>query len=262
MSASFFSLQSDVNKSTNLFFGRTQLGMDVGVAFNSTLVRNSLAECYYITDGASSGRYNGGCGCLADKQYRNCQSEFSPYKNIAPPPYSGKAYGGTQFGDKCTCKDPKLAENDQPDQSHGSMSCFWRGPALKLGNHRVWNGSEFDEAMAQRHNFPFSDYDDKTHGMIARRWTEVVLNTGLVHEKMRQDPGATAWAVYYNDPPKFHQPVDQVISIAKGLQAQLHARYHVELPLVRIAMNEPVSAEKGPFSEHSEHAAADKLIAV
>merc|ERR1719282_1671431 len=94
-----------------------------GVVFHTELVESTLARCYYYTDAMSYGRYNGGCGCFAEKSERTCSSQHSPYHNIGP---DGKFVDGdSKYATDCLCKSAESVPKE---------ACFWRGAAYNTSH--------------------------------------------------------------------------------------------------------------------------------
>lgn len=191
-----------------------------GVIFNSTLVETKLARCYYATDGSTESRFNGGCGCKANRDDISCSNPRSPY-NVHEA-------GDSPLNEKCRCK----------SNAPYTGTCFWRGPAFNT-SHGLWGKSELQSAIQDRLDLASwheADIND-----------EAVLDAGLVREVLKTDPASAIVAVFYYDDAQHPQDTPGHVAGAKRIQRQLMEHFGVMLPIVGAKQHVVVSSEQGPF---------------
>jgi len=221
------------------FYGRNPFADGAGIVFNLTLVNQELGKCFYVYDGGVTDRYNGGCGCEASKADMNCKSSTSPFQNHLPDGSGQMAYGDTDFGKKCLCKDPQL------DPSIDGHACVWRGPAFQESADSFFGKSELAEMVVQREKFNLNA-DDIAHRRTGKNYTEVLIDSHRLDLSMTRDPAATVLGLYYNHP---GMPWQNPKASAQTIQKEIQALYGVKLPLVRVNIGAVVSEQQGPFSE-------------
>jgi len=228
LSASYANLDIGTSKTTGEFFGVFYFSDMVGFVFNSTLVQEELARCYYVGDGMTWARYNGGCGCKAPKADQNCKSAHSPYANVGP---DGKVVDGdTPEAAKCKCTDDQaLPPKD---------GCFWPGPAYNTSARP--GPSEFPEFVAQSHLSPVS--------------SEVVLDVLRLKRALAADPASAILGVFYIKRQAFESypkmSAKHNLGVAHGLQDTIKGKYGVVLPIVGLDMDAKLSRDRGPFFAH------------
>lgn len=225
LSTEFFNLRIGTNQKS-YFTAEFYFAAGAGVVFNSTLM-NDLARCFYIFDGRSVDRYNGGCGCLADSKYMNCQSPYSPFRNVAP---DGKFItGNSPDAMRCHCT----------KDSSTNSGCFWRGPTYNTSTG-LYGASEMQQFVEMREK-------DAPH---IGTWDEVVIDARKLHDVLARDPASAFVGVFFfwnSDGAQFNAGR---LATAKSVQRALKAKYGVDLPLVGINQSVVVSADRGPFFEY------------
>jgi len=239
-SATFFNRHIGVDNSSR-FVGKFSFGSNVGVVFNTTLVQKLLGRCYYIADGESFFRYNGGCGCKASSAvWANCSSPHCPFNNIGPD--GRPVLGDSPEAVRCQCKkgEPSFKLASKWGPQYFESSCFWRGPAYETSTG-PFGGSEMEQFVEMRLEQAVEH---------PGTWDEVVIDDRRLLEVLARDPASAVLGVFFFD--NHDTPKDNPKSIiqAETLQQALAAKYGVQLPVVGINQSIVVSKDRGPFFEH------------
>jgi len=233
LSTSFYNSAVGVNGTDSTFFGYFPYAWGAGVVFNGTLARERLAKCFYMFDGNSYYRYNGGCGCMAAKADQgSCTDPHAPYFNIAP---DGEFVDGDneEYAKKCLCTDVHSEQHDA-----AGNDCFWRGPAYNTSKG-LYGGSEYKSVIQQRLNVvePASQW----------RWNELVMDARVLQQILAEDPASAIVGVFYYNNIILPDQNKQNKGKAQDIQTQLLEKYKVKFPIVECGLHVPVSKEKGPF---------------
>lgn len=235
LSTSFYNSVVGVDGTDSTFGGFFPYGWGAGVVFNGTLARERLAKCFYMFDGNSYYRYNGGCGCMAAKADQgSCDNPHAPYFNIAP---DGNFVDGDneEYAKKCLCTDVNSEQHDA-----AGNDCFWRGPAYNTSKG-LYGGTEYGSVIQQRLNVvePASQW----------RWNELVMDAALLQQILTEDPASAITAVFYHNNVILPDQNEQNKEKAQNIQSQMLDRYKIKFPIVECGLHVPVSKEKGPFVE-------------
>lgn len=170
----------------------------IGVVFNQHMVEGPVGKCAYTFDGATSNKWNGGCGAGGS----TC--------------WNGGYAGTCAFGELCTgqseivvsamCKthsQPQgMALGLQTDQS--GPQCFYELPGLAYPKTSAPN--HLREMVNARVKFQAAGVDPITKVPLVTLWNEVVLDDRALIPAIREDPASAIWAFVYDDSsPNFEQ---------------------------------------------------------
>lgn len=224
LSSSFFNLAIGTNQSK--FIGEFPFDPGAGVVFNTTTAQMQLARCYQAFDAQTWSRYNGGCGCTAEKPDLNCASPHSPFKNVGPD--DKFVDGGSPYAESCRCKSDQDANG-----------CFWRGPAYNTSSG-PFGSDEVGHFVAQRLRLAKAPWT----------WDDIVIDGRGLQSMLASDPVLAITAVFYLHDSRYPKNTATNIKIAQQIQGTFSAKYQVLPPLVMINQSATVSTSAGPFFEH------------
>jgi len=256
-SASLYNHKMILDNNTNAFkFAYDENA--AGIVFDQNLVESALGKCYYMYDGSTFTRFNGGCGC--NSPVYSC-TDGSAYSNQCPSSHKTCEVSDAEVS-QCDC------DNVRNPEAKLFEGCYWKGAALDR-NHVKASGDSLRQMLKTRvsmdmrtdkpvHGGVELDRQDSTRSLVARKqvWNEVVLDAKLMLDLLALDPKAVVPAFIYKM--SSSTSLNQAKLLRKSFCSQFNVR-ESDIPL--IAVNTDVNVEEGHvFVAENVALAAEELV--
>jgi len=217
-----------------------------GIVFDQNLVETAMGKCYYMYDGDTFTRYNGGCGCNSKVRDGSCR-DGSAYSNQCPSTHETCKVTDDEVS-QCDCENVANPENKLFD------GCYWKGAALDRQNV-IASGDALRSMLTTRISMD-KRTDKPVHGgvnldnqryppgsrLVARKevWNEVVIDAAVMLQLLAQDPKAVVPAFVYQ------MGSSASLTAARTLRKSFCSQFEVresDIPL--LAVNTRVNVEGG-----------------
>jgi len=175
--------------------GPTVLGLNrnTGFVFNQSKVENYFGKCSYVWDGASSCKFNYGCGMGAVCGKGTCNVSGNAFANICP---STKEICAAQDVEVKSGTCSQFGGNHAVPQDHKGFQCLFPGPAFEFHMQSDFTpGKGYLREMANA-RMKFNSGNDDT-GPKAQKWNEVVIDEHLMLPDIWHDPALVIPAFIY-----------------------------------------------------------------
>jgi hypothetical protein len=201
-------------------------GRQAGYVINTSLSEARYNKCAYIFDGASTYKYNQGCGDAAQGAM-TCQNEYNAYANVCP-----------STGKECTINDKEVQPNTNCEKitrpwpnTTSEAPCYFTGAAFdyprisaqngrihKMVENRIYNQNpnpgDCSNPMDQCRNYPPAGEGGaccpvwkngvktpcaamQTECNRLGKWNEVVMDLRPMIEDLKTDPNTVIPAFVY-----------------------------------------------------------------
>jgi len=235
--------------------GQFRQAMDrtAGMIFNTTSVQESFGKCAYQFDGGSWGRYNSGCGSVAQIGKGTCGSETSAFAN--------KCGDKTCTGDDVQVMKDYCPKRDKQPSRPQDSPCFWKGPAFYPPGGKV--ASEFKEMYTQRMA------NQATDKSLRQEWNEIVLDLHVLVEDLKNEPALAVPAILWVKQAhgKNHDSRDEIAKkTAQDIAQQMKKLYQMPAAVPIIGVDSTTNVDdygpsEGPFFFDDGSDFADDIFA-